>query len=92
MFHIYDKLTDWRIMKLAFSHASLLLGRSLRGHPDADVLARTVMSMFDRGIRDPLVIVTMTAEHTRGSPIQDVLTKRNNDKPLASLPEPGFGP
>jgi hypothetical protein len=69
--HIYDKLTyteeDWRMMKLALSCASLLLDRTLKGHPDADILARTVMSLFDRGFRDPLIIAKMAAEHTRGN-------------------------
>jgi hypothetical protein len=78
-------------MNLAFSHANLLLGRPLKGHPDADILARTVMSVFAGGIRNPVVIAKMTAAHTRGLPIHDILKKRNDDNPLALTSESPSG-
>jgi hypothetical protein len=89
MFHVYDKLTysedDWRIMKLALARAGILLDRPV-GHPDADVLARTVMSVFDWGFRDSDVIATMVAEHARGKSIQSIFKQHVRPQPFVPRP------
>ena len=52
---------DWDLMQAAHVHASSLLHRSARDHKDADRLARRVMLLFDRGMRDMDIIAKVAA-------------------------------
>lgn len=50
---------DWQIMSEAHKTASLKLGRDHREHENANRLARTVMMLFDQGIKNKDILVRM---------------------------------
>jgi hypothetical protein len=52
---------DWDIMQRAHAKASELLGRCPSTHENANRLARTVMKLFDRGLRDAEVLAWIAA-------------------------------
>ncbi len=70
MLHSENQITyssqDWDIMQRAHEKASELLGRSPSTHEYANRLARTVMKLFDRGLRDPEVLAWVAANHETG--------------------------
>lgn len=66
MFSILKNTTytskDWATMATAHEMASAMLLRDPRTHEHADRLARTVMKLFDRGLRDPKIIADQASE------------------------------
>ncbi|ATU94985.1 hypothetical protein [Phyllobacterium zundukense] len=65
MLHLVNQLTyssqDWDIMQRAHTKASELLGRCPSTHENANRLARTVMNLFNRGLRDAEVLAWIAA-------------------------------
>ena len=65
MLHLVNQLTysshDWDVMQCAHAKASELLGRCPSTHENANRLARTVMKLFDRGLRDAEVLAWIAA-------------------------------
>jgi len=53
---------DWRLMQRALAKASEALQRCPKSHENADRLARTVMKLFDQGLRDEMLIAAKAAE------------------------------
>jgi hypothetical protein len=51
---------DWNLMQTALLTATKKLHRA-QDHEDSDRLARRVMSLFDRGLRDPDIIARTAA-------------------------------
>ncbi|TXR46299.1 histidine phosphatase family protein [Phyllobacterium endophyticum] len=66
MLGIVDSLTysndDWMTMQTAHMMASAMLQRDPTTHDNAGRLARAVMKLFDRGIRDPKLIAVAAAD------------------------------
>ncbi len=64
--NLFQKLTysseDWHIMELALYQASAILRRPAKTHHHSERLARTIMSLFDRGLRDPSFIAVGAAD------------------------------
>ncbi|MBZ9605297.1 hypothetical protein [Phyllobacterium chamaecytisi] len=56
----YYTSDDWKVMQGALLKASGKLQRN-RDHQDTDRLARRVMTLFDRGLRDVEVIASAAA-------------------------------
>ncbi len=52
---------DWTIMQRAHAKASVLLNRCPYSHIDANRIARTVMRLFDDGLRDENMIAAKAA-------------------------------
>jgi hypothetical protein len=59
--HSYSS-EDWNSMQRAHNTVSALLQRCPKEHEDAERLARTVMKLFNQGIRDEDVLVAKAAE------------------------------
>jgi len=55
--HCYST-EDWRLMQRALAKAFEVLQRCPKSHANADRLARTVMKLFDQGLRDEEAIVS----------------------------------
>lgn len=53
--------TDWEIMQRAHNRASILLDRCPRTDPRCNELARTIIAMFESGIRDEDELAAMAA-------------------------------
>ncbi|NTS30657.1 hypothetical protein HQ945_05265 [Phyllobacterium sp. BT25] len=53
---------DWDLMQRAHAKASQMLGRCYLTHEHANRLARTVMKLFDQGLRDDLFIAAKAVE------------------------------
>lgn len=49
---------DWDLMQRAHTTASEMLHRCPKTHENADRLARTVMRLFDQGVRDENIIAS----------------------------------
>ena len=66
MLHLVNKYVyspeDWNFMQRAHACASLKLGRDPVTHENADRLARTVMNLFNKGLRDEEAIVLRASE------------------------------
>ena len=50
---------QWDLMQRAHVKASEMLGRCSHTHEHANRLARTVMRLFDQGLRDDVIIAIM---------------------------------
>ena len=59
--HTYS-VEDWNLMQRAHSAVSSLLQRSPCEHENAERLARTVVKLFDHGLRDEDILVAKAAE------------------------------
>ncbi len=53
---------QWNLMQRAHVKASEMLGRCSHTHEHANRLARTVMRLFDQGLRDDVIIAVMAVE------------------------------
>ncbi|PSH65334.1 hypothetical protein [Phyllobacterium sophorae] len=53
---------QWDLMQRAHVKASEMLGRCSHSHEHANRLARTVMKLFDQGLRDDLIIAARAVE------------------------------
>jgi hypothetical protein len=56
---------EWRLMQAAHRVASNELGRSASSHENADRLARRVIVLFDRGLRDQAALAAAAASLER---------------------------
>jgi hypothetical protein len=67
MLHLISRHTytteQWDLMQRAHAKASEMLGRCAHTHEHANRLARTVMKLFDQGLRDELLIAAKAVEH-----------------------------
>ena len=66
MLHLITQHTytseQWDLMHRAHVKASGMLGRCSLTHEHVNRLARTVMKLFDQGLRDDLIIAAKAAE------------------------------
>jgi hypothetical protein len=69
MLHLISKNSystqDWNLMQRAHARASEMLQRCAFTDENANRLARTVMKLFDQGLRDEEVIASRAAEQEK---------------------------
>ncbi|MCO4317614.1 hypothetical protein M8997_010495 [Phyllobacterium sp. 21LDTY02-6] len=58
--------SDWEIMQAAHERASRMLDRCPKTHPRCNELARTILTLFDSGIRDEEELAAMAANRELG--------------------------
>ncbi|MEJ1119673.1 hypothetical protein V9K92_14455 [Phyllobacterium sp. CCNWLW109] len=58
--------SDWEVMQRAHDKASQMLDRCPKTHSRCNELARTVMALFDSGIRDVDELAAMAANRELG--------------------------
>lgn len=75
--YIYSN-NDWEIMQRAHAKASELLGRCPHTHEHANRLARIVMKLFDRGLRDAEVLAWVAANQE--TVISNIASEREGRK------------
>jgi hypothetical protein len=75
--YIYSN-NDWGTMQRAHAKASELLGRCPHTHEHANRLARIVMKLFDRGLRDAEVLAWVAANQE--TVISDFASERDGSE------------
>jgi hypothetical protein len=67
---------DWDVMQRAHAKASELLGRCPYTDENANRLARTVMKLFDQGVRDAEVLAWIAANQE--TVVSNITLERRN--------------